>query len=458
MTPTRSPDYGTGAPIAIGFEPTHAAHGLSKRRYLSLTLPAFALCACGIGDGSSAPATSQGPKTVIFHTDWTATARGETVRRALEQWAKENPTIQIDQQPSATLAGQSSLDGLVARLASDTIGDVALWEAGGVELWGSRNAFADIGPALKKMKYKLDDHYYHPGTIFYQQKQVGMPFQFGVTSWAYNRTLFRQKQMPEPQDNWTWDDLVEAAKRLTEPDKNVWGLKWQESSNVWQLIYAFGGEMINKEHTKSQFDTPATLAGVEYGLDLINKHRIAPTLLEGTTKQLDQTKGNYGVWSGGQNPKGLQTQAGNLFEVGFAPLPMVKSTGKKIATMSDQPHVVMLASQKHGVLEEAAKLAIFMTGDFVGALQNELNPGGLPTKKSYIESSAYLSSPPANARRILDSFKFARADVDLFPTRDPWLRAWRPFMQRAMNGEMSAREFAQQANAAGDAALAKGPL
>lgn len=232
MKPNQGTKAGTAAATAEGSGQMRAGIGRSKRRLLSLTLPALVLAACATGDSGSAPTTSQAPKTVIFHTDWTATARGEAVRRALEQWGKENPTIKIDQQPSASQPGQSSIDGLVARLASDTIGDVALWEAGGVELWASRNAFADIGPVLKKMKYKLEDHYYHPGTIFYQQKQVGMPFQFGVIAWAYNRTLFRQKGVPEPQDNWTWDDLIEAGKRLTEPDKNVWGLRWQESSNV----------------------------------------------------------------------------------------------------------------------------------------------------------------------------------------------------------------------------------
>lgn len=181
---------------------------VSRRQFVAGTLPVMlALAARSPGD-NSAPAANQGPKTVIFHTDWTATARGETVKRALEQWSKENPTIRIDQQPSATLPNQTSIDGLVARMASDTIGDVALWEAGGVELWASRNSFADIGPVLKKMKYKLEDHYYHPGTIFYQQKQVGMPFQFGVTIWVYNRSLFLSKQVPEPAENWTWDDIV----------------------------------------------------------------------------------------------------------------------------------------------------------------------------------------------------------------------------------------------------------
>lgn len=128
-------------------------------------------------------------------------------------------------------------------------------------------------------------------------------------------------------------------------------MRWQESSNIWQLIYAYGGEMLNKERTKSTFDTPATLAGVEFGLGLIHRNRVSPTLAEHTSKQLDMLKGNYGMWSGGGNPKGAQAQVGNLFEVGIAPLPTVKSTGKKVATMSDQPHVVMFASQKHGVLD-----------------------------------------------------------------------------------------------------------
>src|SRR5688572_14016736 len=75
-----------------------ASAGVTRRGLSAAAVPVVFLAACGVEQGGGAPAASQGPKTVIFHSDWIATARGETVRRALEQWAKENPTIKIDHQ------------------------------------------------------------------------------------------------------------------------------------------------------------------------------------------------------------------------------------------------------------------------------------------------------------------------------------------------------------------------
>lgn len=53
-----------------------------------------------------------------------------------------------------------------------------------------------------------------------------IPYQVRVQSWSYNRDLFRARNIPEPQANWTWAEVRAAAERLasTHAQRPVYGM------------------------------------------------------------------------------------------------------------------------------------------------------------------------------------------------------------------------------------------
>ena len=429
---------------------------LTKRRLLGAggLLTGATLAACGTFPGSEAPAASQQPKTVVFHTDWITGVRGELVKQALAQWAQTQPKIRIDKQDAASGTGVSFIDQMVARISSDTIGDMALWDYWNTEIWAKRGVFSNITPVLKKLKYNVDEqNIYVRESIFWKDRQFGMPFQIRCFGWVYNRSAFLQQSVPEPQENWTWDTLIETARRLNQPEQNQWGLLPDDA--FWSIIYQHGGEVVSQDRKKTLFDTPQTLAGLEFVTALYQRHRIAPPPAVQTERQLRTTTGNYRIWFDGGAGPGLQTQIGNLMEIDLAPLPLLTQTGKRVTTMNDQPHVVFAAAQKHNVLEEVTQFALYMAGDFVGGLFVDLNAGAIPTKKSALNSPTFLKSPPRNTKRLMDGFKYARPSLD-FGAGIPFQSSWVPFRTRMYNGELSPREAAQLMVAAGDTALANG--
>lgn len=93
-------------------------------------------------------------------------------------------------------------------------------------------------------------------------KQLAVPKDIDTCALWYNKTMFDEAGAPYPQAGWTWDDFRETAKKLTKADGSQYGFSMKPGSDQeswYSTIYAYGGEVINKDKTKSGFDNPKTL-------------------------------------------------------------------------------------------------------------------------------------------------------------------------------------------------------
>lgn len=99
----------------------------------------------------------------------------------------------------------------------------------------------------------------------------------------YNKDMFDAAGVPYPDDTWTWDDLVEAGKKLTvlEGDNKQYGITisgWPYP--VLSIVNSFGGSLFDNMDNPQEatFDSPNTVASLQFVQDLIHKHQIAPTV------------------------------------------------------------------------------------------------------------------------------------------------------------------------------------
>ena len=60
-------------------------------------------------------------------------------------------------------------------------------------------------------------------TMVYKDDVYGLRITSNNLALFYNKELFEKAGLEEPKD-WTWDDLREAAKKLTDPDNGIFGL------------------------------------------------------------------------------------------------------------------------------------------------------------------------------------------------------------------------------------------
>lgn len=104
----------------------------------------------------------------------------------------------------------------------------------------------------------------------------------------YNKDLFDKAGVAYPTDEWTWDDFVAAGQKLTvvDGDNKQYGFtvsQWPLAA--FPFIYSFGGSVFDNMNApqKVTFDSPDTVAALQFYQDLIYKYKIAPTVQDTQT-------------------------------------------------------------------------------------------------------------------------------------------------------------------------------
>src|SRR5580692_11108409 len=85
---------------------------------------------------------------------------------------------------------------------------------------------------------------------------------------VYNKTLFAKAHLPLPTSNWTWDQFVADAKKLTDPASKQFGTAYVTpgtEDTVWHweaLLWEAGGSLLTAGNKKAAFDSAAGLASL----------------------------------------------------------------------------------------------------------------------------------------------------------------------------------------------------
>ena len=110
----------------------------------------------------------------------------------------------------------------------------------------------------------------------YEGTQYGLPISFSTVVLFYNQDLFDAAGVSYPTDDWTWEDVIEAGKAITNPSQRVWGIS--QPVQFWEFykvaVQAGGGVMVSPE---VQIDTPENRAAAHYLADKVQVHGIMPT-------------------------------------------------------------------------------------------------------------------------------------------------------------------------------------
>lgn len=88
----------------------------------------------------------------------------------------------------------------------------------------------------------------------------------------YRKDLFDEKGIPYPTADWTWDDMIAAAKKITDPARGVYGLllsRGKHESWYWiTFLWSAGGEVMVYDERKDQwrcvFDSPEAAEALDF--------------------------------------------------------------------------------------------------------------------------------------------------------------------------------------------------
>ncbi len=117
----------------------------------------------------------------------------------------------------------------------------------------------------------------------YNGKHYALPKDFDTIALWYNKTLFDAAGVKYPDATWNWSTLEQAASKLTNPAKGIWGIAAQMTpqEGFYNTIFQNGGYILSPDKKTSGFDTPATIGGLKIWLDLIQQ-KSSPTMAQMT--------------------------------------------------------------------------------------------------------------------------------------------------------------------------------
>lgn len=100
-----------------------------------------------------------------------------------------------------------------------------------------------------------------------KDKQYAIPKDIDTIALWYNKTMFDEAGVEYPNENWKWEDLNQAARKLTKADGSQFGFvagARDNQSGYYNFIYQNGGYVINADKTQGGWDDPKTIEALEF--------------------------------------------------------------------------------------------------------------------------------------------------------------------------------------------------
>ena len=266
---------------------------------------------------------------------------------------------------------------------------------------------ADLTDLFERDRAEIDPDDIYPELLNacrYDGRQLLMPRWFNVALLYYNRKLFDEAGEPYPTNQWTWDDYVAAAKRLTRRapngrDVEIWGSTivtgwWGE----W-LIYVrqAGGQLFTDDLNRCLLDSPQAITGMQFYYDKIYKHGISPRPGFGpdggfiSGKIAMELGGHTGNWIGFNQIAGLD------WDIQVLPRGPVARRGGEFAIDS------FGIAKTSPVREQAWQFIKFLSSK--ESVRAHLANGYLPVRKSVVAEMTSGSNRLAHPQNIMAAYE-----------------------------------------------------
>lgn len=96
------------------------------------------------------------------------------------------------------------------------------------------------------------------------------PKDFSTLGLQYNMDLFDAAGLDYPSEDWTWDDLRNAAEQLTNEDEGVYGMSLSADFARWiAFLYQGGGEVADEEFTEMRINSPEAQEALDFYVNLV---------------------------------------------------------------------------------------------------------------------------------------------------------------------------------------------
>lgn len=376
---------------------------LSRRNFLSVTAVAAGgavLAGCHSG-GATSKQDSLKFSSYLF-SDFKA-----ALQKVLALWEQDHPGITLQTEYAG---GNDYWTKVQTEVAAGTPPNVGIGENASLVSYAKDGVLLSLDEAIATAKFDLGK-YVDSAVAQYRWadgdldsggkggKMYGLPSDAQGFIFAYNKKMFDDAGVDYPTDDWTWDDVVDAAKQIADPAQNKWGVGAPAMGTLFRgnFVYSAGGSLSTPDFKKSALDSPETVEAYKWVWDLIHTHKVAPHPTPSQNEQVDLfASGRVAMAFDGIWMVSTWGQVKN-FDWDIALLPKHPSTGKRTTSVESDGWWVYRGSKDEQL---AWSLASFLAGEKAQRKFAELDYI-VPPSISRISQAWYSKKPPVSRQKAL---------------------------------------------------------
>lgn len=215
-------------------------------------------------------------KVTIQFASWGSESEIRILKPVLSDFEKENPNIKID----FLHIPQNYFQKIHLLFASNMAPDVIFINNQALPVYANAGVLEDLSDYKE---FNLTDFYDKSiKALSYKNKIYAIPRDISTLVIFYNKDIFNKYGVPIPQDNWTYEEFLTTAQKLTHLPENF-GISFEEDPLFYlPYLMSFG------ETNIPDFNNPKTQTRLKKYADLRNKYHIAPYKTESASASMAQ--------------------------------------------------------------------------------------------------------------------------------------------------------------------------
>ncbi|PLS86299.1 MAG: sugar ABC transporter substrate-binding protein [Actinobacteria bacterium] len=359
--------------------------------------------------GSSSGGTGGASGAVTF-TVWGDAEAAAGYKTLVDAFKKEHPNIDLRIQPVPGESWAGFFDAVSTRIAGGQIPDVIRVATEGQRLFTSRGLVEPLDPYIDTDRGELQEFFddVHPNLMEWTRslsstdgKTYYLPHGFNTMCMWYSKPLFQQAGLKEPTDDWTWNDFLYAAEKVTKPGR-VFGMHMPPAyfSGAMPWLLTNGASTMNADWTKSTVADPKAIQAANFMRSLIEKG-ISPKPGGEYDAFGAMAQGRLAMFGAGRWPTGAMRELNYVDKIGIVAWPQKERKGSPVGW---DAHPIMKDSQNKDAAWEFVKFLASKRAQEIEVLQGGAT---VPPRRSVAQSEAFLGNAPEGMTKLYEALSYA---------------------------------------------------
>ncbi|WP_169082670.1 ABC transporter substrate-binding protein [Paenibacillus sp. PL91] len=269
---------------------------MRRKKYtigLAITLAMMLMTGCtkgggtpSVNDGQQEKVEIEKPVTLTFWRNSGNKAENSAYDQLIASFMEKHPAIKIEMMPFPYSDYDTKLRTSVA---AGNPPDIMAIDAPNLASYAEAGALLPLTESFNRNGHMEDIPQTTIDGYTYRQNIYLAPVTESSIAMFYNKKMFEAAGIPLPSRNpdeaWTWDQVLEAAKKINDPAHGIYGIDpaqgFQNAGATayfkYPIIWQFGGEVMNPQGTsaKGYLDSPETKRALTFYTDLFTKYKVA---------------------------------------------------------------------------------------------------------------------------------------------------------------------------------------